>query len=92
MRTGRGVSNPVITDRVEMTGPLLPTPGQRPPHQNRANTGYPEPGSSNVMLAYGFLARHVKGLELANISFSFATDDFRPAIGCVDVNGLFKKT
>lgn len=40
------------------------------------------------MPAYGLFARHVKGLELTNISFSFATDDFRPAIECVDVTGL----
>ena len=49
-------------------------------------TGYPEP--SGVMPAYGLFARHIKGLELANIRFSFEKDDFRPAIECVDVNGL----
>jgi polygalacturonase len=49
-------------------------------------TGYPEPTS--VMPAYGLFARHVKDLELANITFSFAKDDFRPAIECVDVSGL----
>jgi len=48
--------------------------------------GYPEP--RGVMPAYGLFARHVKGLELANINLSFAKDDFRPAIECVDVNGL----
>jgi polygalacturonase len=48
--------------------------------------GYPEP--RGVMPAYGLFARHVKGLELANITFSFLKDDFRPAIQCVDVNGL----
>ena len=35
-----------------------------------------------------YLREHVKDLELANINFSFAKDDFRPAIQCVDVNGL----
>jgi hypothetical protein len=49
-------------------------------------TGYPEP--RGVMPAYGVFARHVKGLELANIHLSFAQDDFRPAIACTDVNGL----
>jgi polygalacturonase len=49
-------------------------------------TGYPEP--RGVMPAYGLFARHVKGLELANITFSFLKDDFRPAIECVDVSGL----
>jgi hypothetical protein len=33
-------------------------------------------------------ARHVKNLELANISVSFETNDFRPAIACSDVKGL----
>ncbi|MEO5714882.1 MAG: glycoside hydrolase family 28 protein [Luteolibacter sp.] len=49
-------------------------------------TGYPEP--TQVMPAYGLFARHVKGLELANITFSMQKDDFRPAIQCVNVNGL----
>jgi polygalacturonase len=49
-------------------------------------TGYPEP--RGVMPAYGLFARHVKGLELANINVSFLKDDFRPAIECLDVNGL----
>jgi polygalacturonase len=49
-------------------------------------TGYPEP--RGVMPAYGLFARHVKGLELANINVSFLKDDFRPAIECMDVNGL----
>ena len=49
-------------------------------------TGYPEP--RGIMPAYGLFARHVKGLELANLDLSFAKDDLRPAIECVDVNGL----
>ncbi|MES2439953.1 MAG: glycoside hydrolase family 28 protein [Verrucomicrobiota bacterium] len=48
--------------------------------------GYPEP--TEVMPAYGLFARHVKGLELANITFSSLKDDFRPAIQCVNVKGL----
>jgi polygalacturonase len=51
-------------------------------------TGYPEPRAKDVTPAYGLFARHVKDLELANINFSFAKEDFRPAIQCVDVNGL----
>jgi polygalacturonase len=49
-------------------------------------TGYPEP--RGIMPAYGLFARHVKGLELANLDLSYTKDDFRPAIECVDVNGL----
>jgi polygalacturonase len=48
--------------------------------------GYPEPGGG--MPAYGLFARHVKDLELANINFSFAKEDLRPAIECTDVSGL----
>jgi len=48
--------------------------------------GYPEPGG--IMPAYGVYARHVKDLELANITTSFKTNDLRPAIICSDVNGL----
>jgi hypothetical protein len=33
-------------------------------------------------------ARHVRDLERANLNFSLASDDFRPALECVDVNGL----
>ena len=49
-------------------------------------TGYPEP--RGVMPAYGIFARHVKGLELANIHFSFDKEDLRPALICADVDGL----
>jgi polygalacturonase len=49
---------------------------------------YPDPSREGTMPAYGIFARHVKGLELANINFSFKTNDFRPAIICADVNKL----
>jgi hypothetical protein len=49
-------------------------------------TGYPEPGGT--MPAYGLFARHVSGLELANIQVSYLNEDLRPAMVCVDVNGL----
>ncbi|MDE3067845.1 MAG: glycoside hydrolase family 28 protein [Verrucomicrobiota bacterium] len=50
--------------------------------------GYPEPGRLGVMPAYGLFARHVRDLELADIRTSFEKEDFRPAIECVDVDGL----
>ena len=40
------------------------------------------------MPAYGVFARHIRGLELANINLSFVTNDFRPAMACADVDGL----
>jgi polygalacturonase len=49
---------------------------------------YPDPSREGTMPAYGIFARHVKGLELANINFSFKTNDLRPAIICADVNKL----
>jgi polygalacturonase len=51
-------------------------------------TGYPEPRNLGIMPAYGVFARHVRNLELANIRMSFEKDDFRPAMVCVDVDGL----
>ena len=51
-------------------------------------TNYPEPGRIGIMPAYGLFARHVKNLELANITTSFMTNDMRPAMEFVDVNGL----
>jgi len=49
---------------------------------------YPDPSREGTMPAYGIFARHVKGLELANINFSIKTNDLRPAIICADVNKL----
>jgi polygalacturonase len=51
-------------------------------------TNYPEPGRTGIMPAYGVFARHVKDLELENISTTFEKTDLRPAIVCSDVNGL----
>jgi len=49
-------------------------------------SGYPEPRGN--MPAYGVFARHVRGLELANINVSFEKEDLRPAMVCIDVDGL----
>jgi polygalacturonase len=49
-------------------------------------TAYPEP--RGVMPAYGLFARHVKGLELANVNFTVDKEDLRPALVCTDVDGL----
>ncbi len=50
--------------------------------------GYPEPGRYGTMPGYGVYARHVHGLELANVTFTTAKDDQRPAIVTSDVDGL----
>ncbi len=49
-------------------------------------TAYPEP--RGIMPAYGVFARHVRNLELANISLRFEQEELRPAMICVDVDGL----
>jgi polygalacturonase len=50
------------------------------------NAGYPEP--KGVMPGYGVFARHVRGLELANITLSVEQKDERPAMVCSDIDGL----
>jgi polygalacturonase len=50
---------------------------------------YPEPrGALSVMPSYGVFARHVRGLELANITLSTEKPDKRPAIVCSNIDGL----
>jgi Pectate lyase superfamily protein len=49
---------------------------------------YPAPKRIGVMPAYGVFARHVRDLELANIRVGFEKEDLRPAMVCVDVDGL----
>ncbi len=51
-------------------------------------TGYPEPGKIGVLPAYGIYARHVNGLELANITVTFQNPDYRPAASFSDVQHL----
>jgi polygalacturonase len=50
--------------------------------------GYPEPGKLGTMPSYGLFARHVRGLELANLTVGFETNDLRPALVCSDIDGL----
>lgn len=64
------------------------TKGQAERLPPELGAAYPEPGKLGVMPAYGLFARHVRDLELANIHTSFDKDDLRPAIECVDVDGL----
>ena len=51
-------------------------------------SGYPNPTWAGTLSAYGIFARHIKGLELANITLNFRTNDFRPAAQFVDIDGL----
>ena len=61
---------------------------RNPPEFSNVRERYPEPNRVGVMPAYGVFARHVRNLELADISVSFVTNDFRPAAMFSDVQGL----
>jgi polygalacturonase len=75
--------------RLEFKGGGSMTNAMRvPPEFANVRERYPEPSRVGIMPAYGLFARHVKDLELANITTSFVTNDFRPAIVASDVNGL----
>ena len=50
--------------------------------------GYPEPYKIGTLPSYGIFARHVKNLELANITTQFETADKRPAAVFSDIQGL----
>jgi polygalacturonase len=52
------------------------------------NRGYPEPNKLGITPAYGLFARHVRNLELANVRLSFESQDLRPPLVCMDVDGL----
>ncbi|MDR0577560.1 MAG: hypothetical protein LBI87_08530 [Candidatus Accumulibacter sp.] len=47
---------------------------------------YPEPTNWGVLPAYGLWARHVKGLKVDNVKFSFEAEDERPAVVLDDVD------
>ena len=48
-------------------------------------TNYPEPKFAGWTPAYGLYARHVEGLHLRDISFSYERPDYRPAVVLDDV-------
>ena len=78
----------VRLDNIRLTSKGGGTANDAAINPKELGTGYPEPGKIGTLPAYGVYARHVKGLELANINVSFETNDFRPAMACVDVDGL----
>ncbi len=49
---------------------------------------YPESTMFGVLPAYGFYCRHVRGLVFRDIDLGFTKPDHRPALVCVDVEGL----
>ena len=49
---------------------------------------YPEPTMFGELPAYGFLIRHVKGLQLRDVELSYLTPDVRPPFWLRDVSGI----
>ncbi|MDR1936302.1 MAG: hypothetical protein LBS49_12110 [Candidatus Accumulibacter sp.] len=47
---------------------------------------YPETSNFGTLPAYGLWARHVKGLKVDKVQFSFTTEDERPAVVLDDVD------
>ena len=51
--------------------------------------GYPEiEFQKSIVPSYGVYVRHVKNLQLDNVAVDFINNEFRPAIICIDVDGL----
>ncbi|MFI5377988.1 MAG: glycoside hydrolase family 28 protein [Tepidisphaerales bacterium] len=50
--------------------------------------GYPEPSKIGIMPSYGVFCRHVRDVELSDIRVGFEKEDLRPAMVCVDVDGV----
>lgn len=59
-----------------------------PPEFEKVKDRYPEPKRVGKMPSYAVFARHVRNLEMANITTTFVTNDYRPAIVAADVKGL----
>jgi len=49
---------------------------------------YPKVGWAGVMPVYGIYARHVNGLELSRVSYSFLEPDMRPVAHFENIDGL----
>jgi polygalacturonase len=47
---------------------------------------YPEPSMFGILPAYGLYARHVQGLTMRNVKFSYDTEDERPPVVLDDVH------
>src|SRR5207248_844080 len=47
---------------------------------------YPEPSMFGDTPAYGFVIRHVRGIQLSHVDISYLREDRRPALVLADVN------
>jgi polygalacturonase len=48
---------------------------------------YPEPQKFGIIPVYGFFIRHVKNINMENVTVSYLGKEIRPAIKLIDVNG-----
>ncbi|MDD4778853.1 MAG: hypothetical protein PHV53_11280, partial [Fermentimonas sp.] len=49
---------------------------------------YPSSSMYKILPVYGFFCRHIKYLNLHDISISYKNKDVRPAIYCENINGM----
>lgn len=68
--------------RIQFEGPV---PADIPAEVPEQETKYPECGMFGSLPAYGFYARHVRGLRLENLELSSADPGTRPALLAEDV-------
>lgn len=84
---GRNVENIRLQDiRITYRGGGTREDALRVPPE--LDKGYPEPKRIGITPGYGLFARHVTGLELSDVHFDFQYPDMRPALVCMDVDGL----
>lgn len=78
----------VRIENIRLTSQGGGTAGDAARQPAELGAGYPEPGKIGTLPAYGVYARHVKDLELANITVNYKTNDLRPAAAFADIQGL----
>jgi parallel beta-helix repeat protein len=67
--------------------PIDPETAKIPVEVPEYEKAYPEPQKFGIIPAYGFFIRHVKNINLDNVTLSVLGTEIRPAIRLIDVNG-----
>jgi hypothetical protein len=67
--------------------PIDPETTKIPVEVPEYEKSYPEPQKFGIIPSYGFFIRHVKNINLDNITLSVLGTEIRPAISLIDVNG-----
>jgi len=85
---GHPIENLSIRDvRFEFVGGGTSEQAARIPEEKP--DAYPEHWMFGPLPAYGFYARHVRGMRLRDVELACAGPDARPPVVCADVEGLF---